>query len=115
MFGRYAKKLGPIGRMLKENGRLIDPVWRGDDMTAELFANFCERYGMRCTHQELINWANRGYLIDSMSIFTADKDSKARHVIVRNPGFMDEVNQCRREAEAAAKQVTVPEKAALAR
>jgi len=115
LFGRYAKKLGPVGRMLKESGRLIDPVWRGDDMTAKLFTVFCDRYGLRCTHQELINWANRGYLIDSISTFTSGREPKAPNVVVRNPGFMDEVNQCRREAEAAVKQVTVPEKAALAR
>jgi len=101
LFNRYINKLGPIGEQFRKSSLAIDPVWRGDDMTAGRFNDFCEKSGLHCTNQELINWANKRYLIDSMSIFTADKKTGASRVIKRNPDFMDEVNRCRAQAEAS--------------
>jgi hypothetical protein len=39
---------------------LIEPAWRGDDMRADLFNDFCEKYGLLRMEQELINWPIAG-------------------------------------------------------
>jgi len=103
LFHRYLKKMG-LGEVIKSKGVLIDPVWRGDDMTADKFDRYCTRYGLHCTNQELINWANQGYLIDSLSTFTADKNWTGKRIVQANPNFMQEVQECRMQAESAQKQ-----------
>lgn len=101
IMSRYARKLGAVGHFLERKGLLIDPVWRGDDMSAELFVEFCHRYGLHCETQELINWANRGYLIDSISTFGSDANVKANPTVVRNAEFMQEVRASQPAARAA--------------
>jgi cyclopropane fatty-acyl-phospholipid synthase-like methyltransferase len=103
LLGRYIRKIG-LGEAFKKKGLLIDPVWRGDDVTADKFAQYCSKNGLTCTHQELINWANQGYLIDSMSTFTADKNRAAERVVKSNPNFMREVEEFRTQAKAGRKQ-----------
>jgi hypothetical protein len=93
LLSRYAKKIGPLHRRLLRAGLIVDPVWRGDDMTAEMFNYFCERNNLRCVCQELINWANHRYLIDAFSIFTANTKLEVTRIVNRNPGFMEEVRQ----------------------
>jgi SAM-dependent methyltransferase len=101
IMSRFARKLGSVGTFLERKGLLIDPVWRGDDMSAALFVEFCRRYGLHCETQELINWANRGYLIDCISTFDADSNRKNDPAVIRNPGFMKEVQAVRPVARAA--------------
>jgi len=98
-FARLLKRFGPVGKKFQESSFAIHPVWRGDDMTAELFNDFCEKYGLYCVHQELINWANRRYLIDAISTFVAASKPGMVRVVKRNPHFMEEVERSRAEAE----------------
>jgi len=96
----YANKVKPLGRILTKGGLTVSPCWRASDMTADLFDNFCRQYGMECVSQELINWGNYRYLIDSISIFHAGDTLRMPRKIIRNGGFMDEVEKCRLRAEA---------------
>jgi 2-polyprenyl-3-methyl-5-hydroxy-6-metoxy-1,4-benzoquinol methylase len=80
------------------NKVLLEPThWRAGSMTAKLFADYCDRAGLQCIGQELVNWANEGLLIDSFSMFTP-KDStrsRANHVI-ENLAFMAEADSIKR-------------------
>jgi 2-polyprenyl-3-methyl-5-hydroxy-6-metoxy-1,4-benzoquinol methylase len=82
-----------IGRMMKRAGIMLDTAWRGQDMTADLFDEYCHQEGLSCVTQELINWANRSYLIDSFSTFAASPGID--RVVRRNTGFLNEVRRSR--------------------
>lgn len=86
---RHARKFG-MGGCLSKTGLAIDSAWRGEDMTAEIFKNSCERHGLCCVSQELINWASRPYYIDAFSIFTTEKRDRDRRIVRRNARFIDE-------------------------
>ena len=52
------------------SGALIDLfAWRAESMTADRFAEQCERAGLACVGQEKISWESGPYLIDALSIF----------------------------------------------
>jgi 2-polyprenyl-3-methyl-5-hydroxy-6-metoxy-1,4-benzoquinol methylase len=44
--------------------------WRATSMTAALFRPYCEKAGLKCISQELINWVKGRCLVDSISVFT---------------------------------------------
>lgn len=71
---------------------------RSPDMTAELFGELCERAGLVCVSQELINWRSTA-LIDCLSTIArrGSGDAQPRR-ISRNPGFMREAELVRRRA-----------------
>lgn len=100
----YANKWKSLGKLLTKIGLLVSPCWRASDMTADLFDQFCRQYGLQCMSQELINWGNYRFLIDSISIFRAAEDSRAARKVIPNPGFMDEVERARLRAEALSKK-----------
>jgi SAM-dependent methyltransferase len=57
---------------LVKRGALLDlSAWRAESMTAELFADQCERAGLACVSQELISWEHGPYLTDAISVFAA--------------------------------------------
>lgn len=78
--------------LLMERGELIDlSAWHAESMTARLFEEYCDRSGMQCTSQELINWFNK-YLIGCLSVFTPKASVWARpNRVFENSKFMDEV------------------------
>jgi hypothetical protein len=87
------KQVPPESRKhLIEKGELIDlVVWHAESMTAKLFEEYCDRAGMQCISQELINWFNK-YLIGCLSVFTPKNSVWARpNSVWENPNFMDEV------------------------
>jgi len=87
------KQAPPESRQqLIEKGELIDLVaWHAESMTAKLFEEYCDRAGMQCISQELINWFNK-YLIGCLSVFTPKDSVWARpNSVFENPNFMDEV------------------------
>jgi SAM-dependent methyltransferase len=43
--------------------------WRGTSMTAALFEQHCQRVGLKCITQELLNWYKGKCLIDAISVF----------------------------------------------
>jgi hypothetical protein len=103
-FARYFNKVKPLGRALTKAGLLVSPSWRADDMTADLFDDFCQKSGLQCVSQELINWGNYRSLIDSISVFRTGNGSRLPRKVIRNSGFMNEVEKCRLRAEALSNQ-----------
>jgi len=43
---------------------------RATSMTASLFRQYCERAGLKCVSQEIINWVTGRSLTDAISVFT---------------------------------------------
>jgi len=109
----YANKVKPLGRVLTKAGLLVSPCWRANDMTADLFDGFCRNEGLQCVSQELINWGNYRYLIDSISIFRAGDTPRMPRKVIRNANFMDEVEKARLRAEALSRRPEVREPVVL--
>jgi len=63
-------------------------------MTADLFRAYCEEAGLYCLSQELINWANRSYMIDCFSVFSKSPVAK-QTTVIGNPYFLKEVENCK--------------------
>jgi hypothetical protein len=98
--GEYASSLTRRARKLVSKGNVVGSDHQRDpEMTAELFRGLCERHGLKCLSQELVNWRGRR-LIDCFSTI-ARKDSK-RPAAARpfhNPDFMLEAQLIRRRAQ----------------
>ena len=71
--------------------------WRAASMTAALFEQQCERAGLRCIAQELINFGGGAYLIDCLSLFVSRNSPRARPNQVRKNRLF------RRQAERMAR------------
>lgn len=72
---------------LVERGALLDlSAWRAENMTADLFADQCERAGLACVSQELISWERGRYLTDTLSVFAA-RETGRRPRRLRNRRF----------------------------
>jgi len=80
--------------------------WRAESMSADVFRQACERAGLACCSQELINWIGRGRyadrhrlpgqcipLTDCLSVFTRDDRVHAPAKRIANHGFVDEWRQ----------------------
>lgn len=72
--------------------------WRAASVSAELFEQCCQRAGLQCISQELINWGG-SILNDCLSVFSR-KDAiwVQPHKRLRNPSFMDEAKYIARLA-----------------
>ena len=66
--------------------------WRAESVSAATVRSLCNRHGLKCLSQELINW-REDYLNDCFSIVVrADSTMSSRDTkIVENYGFMEEV------------------------
>ena len=70
---------------------------RNPSMTAEIFRTLCEKNGLHCLSQELVNWRGRR-LIDCLSLFVRnDSAPETATKMIRNPNFMREAVQIRRQ------------------
>jgi 2-polyprenyl-3-methyl-5-hydroxy-6-metoxy-1,4-benzoquinol methylase len=102
--GRYQQAFSLIEKIPSEmRAEIVNPVflepthWRAASMTAQLFADYCDRAGLQCIGQELVNWANEGLLIDSFSLFTPKHSTWSRdNNIVENLSFMKEADSIER-------------------
>lgn len=56
-----------------------DPV-----MTAEKFAGYCQKFGLACVSQELVDWSTEGLLTDCHSIIRLGPSCQT--LVVSNPG-----------------------------
>jgi 2-polyprenyl-3-methyl-5-hydroxy-6-metoxy-1,4-benzoquinol methylase len=96
--GQYQPALSLIEQIPSEmraaivNKVLLEPTrWRAGSMTAKLFADYCDRSGLQCIGQELVNWENEGLLIDSFSLFTLKNSIWSRdNQVIENLDFMQE-------------------------
>lgn len=70
-----------------------NPHWRAESMTARLFEEYCEKAGLQCITQEIVNWGGE-LLNDCFSLFTPGGSvlSRPNRVYV-NDRFMDEAKR----------------------
>lgn len=92
--GQHERELAAIQRVPDESREQVFKKqyhWRATTMTAERFANYCEKADLQCVSQELVNWGTEHLLIDCFSLFTpkGSKWSKPNRVF-ENPEFMKE-------------------------
>ncbi len=82
--------------------------WRAQSVNAELFNKLCDKAGLRCFSQELVNWDTHGLLlVDSFSIFCRKDFAKgSKNQIIKNREFMSECYHVMKIAGAARQQVT---------
>ena len=67
--------------------------FRARSMRAELFVLYCERAGLKCIRQELVNWGGE-QLSDCFSTFTRPGSRYDREFCrVANPQFMAQARQ----------------------
>lgn len=99
--GEYANSMreqlpSPMKKLLVKAKILDRERHRDPIMTADLFRALCERNGLHCITQELINWRSRR-LIDCFSLLIRNgvKGQTATRIL-RNPNFMREAAQIRR-------------------
>jgi SAM-dependent methyltransferase len=84
--------------------RLVERGWldrlhrRALSVSAESFRASCERAGLRCLTQELVNWGGRR-LIDCFSTVVPAAAAARPTTVVRNPRFMDEAASVRARHE----------------
>jgi SAM-dependent methyltransferase len=77
------------GLLMRKN-ILVNDGWRAHSMSATVFERLCEKAGLQCISQELINWQG-DLLIDCFSTFTLKLSRWSRpNRIIKNPGFMEE-------------------------
>jgi hypothetical protein len=106
-FGQYANSLReripePLAKPLIKAGILDWAHHRNPTMSADLFRALCERNGLHCLWQELVNWRGRR-LIDCLSFFVrSDSVEQKPTKIIRNPNFMLEAARIRRQSRSQA-------------
>ncbi|HOS97492.1 MAG TPA: glycoside hydrolase family 99-like domain-containing protein, partial [Deltaproteobacteria bacterium] len=98
-----AAKLRPGGAGFLHHsniGAFLDPAtgkltvenrhWRGENMSAQLFRDYCQEAGLKCVSQEILAWGGT-VLNDCISVFVKEPgyDPK-KTVVVENPDFMEE-------------------------
>ena len=104
-FGEYANSLreripNTLAKPLIKTKILDWSHRRSPDMTADLFRELCDRYGLHCVSQEMINWRGRR-LIDCFSRFVRnDPGNQPPTKVIRNLGFMREAAEIRRQSGA---------------
>ena len=100
MSSHWIEKMpGKLRRSLTEKGWLDRDHGRAHSMTAEIFEEYCDRVGLQCIGQELVNWGTKR-LIDCFSVFTLRSSRRARpNKIIRNCDFMREAAMIRRLSE----------------
>ena len=85
---------------LKRKKIIATDGWRAYSMTAEVFEELCERAGLQCIGQEVVNWGGER-LRDCFSLFTLRSSKWARpNRVVKNPDFMKEADLIKRLADA---------------
>ncbi|MEO8335551.1 MAG: class I SAM-dependent methyltransferase [bacterium] len=94
-YHRYQRRLPePFRQFLLRQGVLNRRHFRSFSVTAEKVAAACEKVGLCCRSQELVNWRQR-MLIDAFTVFCRKGSKWARpNRVLRNPSFMIEAGLC---------------------
>jgi SAM-dependent methyltransferase len=91
---------GELREMVIKRKFLTPNHWRGVSMRAGLFEDYCDKAGLRCITQELVNWDAGGILLDCFSLFTSENSKWSRqNKVIENPEFMAEAQLIRRLSE----------------
>ncbi len=87
------------GSMGVQTSDLSNAHWRAENMTARLFQEYCEKTGLQCITQEIINWGGE-VLNDCFSLFTCKGSVWSRpNKVITNASFMDEVKHFSRMSQ----------------
>jgi len=87
-----------VKNFLTRRGFYDNSHMRAFSMTAQRFEDLCQKAGLQCVGQEIVNWRSKR-LIDSLSVFTlADSDRGRPNRVVRNSDFMLEAELTRQIA-----------------
>ncbi len=88
-FDAYDRIPAKLRARLEQLGLADRSHWRARSVSAAGVAATCERVGLRCVGQEIINWGSR-QLIDCMTIavLPSHPQASAPPRVVRNPDFM---------------------------
>jgi hypothetical protein len=65
-------------------------LWRSRDVDAGVFRRLCERAGLWCVKQELVNWCNCGILLDCFSTVVNTPTVTPTSTVIKNWTFMRE-------------------------
>jgi len=101
--GEYASSITRRARKIVSRGGVLGADHQRDpEMTAELFRELCERHGLKCLSQELLNWRGRR-LIDCFSTIASKEDSRWKAAVTpfRNRDFMLEAELIRRRSQSS--------------
>jgi ubiquinone/menaquinone biosynthesis C-methylase UbiE len=112
-FGSYQRSSGALAPFQHSFDRLPPDVrkalarvgiyrsisWRAESVSASHFAELCQKAGLRCVGQELINWAGGVVLLDSFSIVTRPGSPwDHANLVVKNRLFRSEARSIRRSS-----------------
>src|SRR5262249_13724457 len=82
-----------IAKYLADLNVIPPDGWRAERMTCEAFQEFCRETGLTWVSQEAVNWANKRYLTDCMSVFTPKNSIYSQELrIFKNRSFMAEAD-----------------------
>jgi SAM-dependent methyltransferase len=90
------ERADPVTKEMPEG--FVNYHWRATSTTAALFENLCERAGLQCISQEIVDWCGEPSL-DCFSLFTRRTSKFARpNRVLRNDRFMVEAEGIRLSA-----------------
>jgi ubiquinone/menaquinone biosynthesis C-methylase UbiE len=98
--GAFDRLPAPARAGLMRSGAYRGAHWRAGSVTAAGFVELCERSGLRCVGQELVNWEGGVLLLDAMSVVTRPGSRWDRpNRVVKNRLFRVQARAIRRSAE----------------
>ncbi len=90
----------PARAGLLRSGAYRGAHWRAPSVTAGGFVELCQRAGLHCVGQELVNWEGGVLLLDAMSVVTRPGSCWDRpNRVVKNRLFRMEARAIRRSAQ----------------
>ena len=90
----------PARAGLLRSGAYRGAHWRAPSVTAGGFVELCQRAGLHCVGQELVNWEGGVLLLDAMSVVTRPGSRWDRpNRVVKNRLFRMEARAIRRSAQ----------------
>jgi hypothetical protein len=93
-----AERIPPSLRHFVIDKKFLNPThYRAPSMTARLFESYCDKAGLQCISQELINWGSPEFVIDCFSLFTPKSSIFTRaNKVTENTEFLYEVSSAKR-------------------
>jgi ubiquinone/menaquinone biosynthesis C-methylase UbiE len=82
-----------VGKWLRQTVLVAD-CWRAENVTGQRFREMCQKHGLACTGQELVNWENRSALIDCFSsLMRPPTRNEHPPKVISNTNFMRQAKE----------------------
>jgi SAM-dependent methyltransferase len=94
-FAAFERLPGAVREPLERRAVIDRSHWRALDVTATAVAASCERVGLRCIGQELVNWGTKRLIYCFSTIVRPGSALDRPLVTATNPHFMDEAASIR--------------------